>query len=166
MWYLAQVFRDENGDIIERRLMGKSEKFELTSKQEHVILHDQIDHDIELSKVEEQNGELVIVEDADKIAAQNAEVEIALRIKRIAFGQRLIAIMSIRNDAKNLTPAEIVQLVTNFSDINTAWLNGSILTSRSLVNALTPDEDILTSADKTAILAEIDANLVSLGYEV
>lgn len=74
--------------------------------------------------------------------------------------------MSIRNDAKNLSGAQIVQLVQDFASINTAWLNGSIATSRALIAALTPDETILTTADKTAILAEIDANLASLGYEV
>jgi len=73
--------------------------------------------------------------------------------------------MSIRNDAKNLNGAQIVQLVQDFGSINQAWLNGSIATSRVLVDAITPDGTILTNADKTAILAEIDANLASLGYE-
>jgi len=110
-------------------------------------------------------GQLFIEPDPDKIAADEQEQEIELRVKRIQFGQRLIAIMSIRNDAKDLNPSQIVELVATFQTINTAWLNGSIATSRAIIDALTPDEELITSADKTAILAEIDAKWLELGYE-
>lgn len=165
MFYVIQIVRDENGDIVDRLIASKAKKSALLRGVESVVIEDSVDHNILTSKVSvDGNGELFIEEDSDKVAAKASEDEIAMRIKRIDFGRRLIAIMSIRNDAKSLTQGQIVQLVKDFADINTAWLNGSISTSRALVDALTPDETILTTADKTAILAEIDANLTELGY--
>lgn len=166
MFYQIEIVRDEEKNIIDRRAIMKTQQPTRLRGKEVEVLED-IDRDLDITKVSvDENGVLFLEDDADKIAARDQEIEIALRIKRIEFGKRLIAIMSIRNDAKNLTTPQIIQLVTDFSDINTAWANGSIATSRALVDAITPDGTILTTADKTAILAEIDANLTALGYEV
>jgi len=164
MFYCVEIVRDENKDIIDRKIILASITPHFIRGAECVLVSD-IERDIEITKVSvDGNGELFLEDDQDKIDARVTEEAIAMRVKRIAFGQRLIAIMSIRNDAKSLTQGQIVQLVTDFADINTAWLNGSIQTSRALIDAITPDETILTTADKNAMLAEIDNNLTSLGY--
>jgi len=165
MFYLAQVFRNEENEITERRLLGKSSKNEMTSKQEHVIIFDSADHDLDRSKVSvDQDGNLFIEIDEDKVAALNQEIEITLRVKRMDFGRRLIAIMSIRNDAKEFTQEEIVQFMADYSDINTALLNGSIVTAKAMIQAITPDGTITTQGDKDALLNEITANEAALGY--
>lgn len=162
-FYTIQIFRDENGDVTNRKCISRSLSPLLRRGLECVAVPHDEEIDPAYVSVEEVEGQLVVSENT---TLKNAEADIALRMRRIQFGQRLVAIMSIRNDAKNLTGAQIVQLVQDFASINTAWLNGSIATSRALVDAITPDGTILTEDDKTAILAEIDANLASLGYEV
>lgn len=164
-YYVVEIVRDENGDITDRILRFATNKNRGGWGFESEIIADATDWNLATTRVAvDGNGDAFLEEDADAIALQASEDEIALRVKRIQFGQRLVAIMSIRNDAKSLTTEQIVQLVNDFADINKAWLNGSIATSRALVDALVPDETILTTADKTAILAEIDANLTALGY--
>lgn len=165
MYFIVEIVRDENGDVIERNILHACSSPMLKRGVECVAILDETDRDVSITKVSvDESGELFLEDDTDKIALQTSEDEIALRVTRIKFGQRLVAIMSIRNDAKSLTTQQIVQLVSDFADINQCWLNGSIQTSRALIDALTPDETILTTADKTAILAEIDANLTALGY--
>ena len=165
MWYyFFEIIRNEQGEVTNRIVRYSSNKKHLSPEYEHGVIESEEEVDLFKKVSVDENGVAFLEEDADAIALQASEDAIALRIKRIAFGQRLVAIMSIRNDAKSLTGAQIVQLVNDFADINTAWLNGSISTSRALIDALTPDETILTTADKTAILAEIDANLTALGY--
>lgn len=163
-FYQIQITRDFDGTITERKIIGcSSQPVARRGFEVQFVYADE--RDIETAMVDlDENDQMIIVDDPDKIAAKESEAEIAMRIERIKFGQRLVAIMSIRNDAKNLTTQQIVQLVTDFADINQCWLNGSIATSRALVAALTPDGTILTTADKNAILAEIDANLNTLGY--
>lgn len=173
MWYYVQKIRDENGAVVDHKVLGVSHK-PFAVKPDHENVFDSIERDPTLTRVAldendepilDEMGFLTLEDDSDAIAAKELESEIELRVKRIAFGQRLIAIMSIRNDAKSLTAQQIVDLVAQFADINTAWLNGSIATSRALVDAITPDGTLITTDDKTAILAEIDANLAALGYE-
>lgn len=86
------------------------------------------------------------------------------RIKRQDFGRKVIAIMSIRNDAKNLNSSQIVQFAQDYADINMALLNGSIATAKALIQAITPDGVITTQADKDVLVAEINANEAQLGY--
>lgn len=160
-YYAFKITRNEAGEITSYKCMIRSLQDIGLPVGESVVVPSDLFIEPEYALVEEVDGQLVVVEDTTR---KTSEEDIALRIRRIQFGQRLVAIMSIRNDAKNLTGAQIVQLVADFSSINTAWLNGSIATSRALVDAITPDETLITTADKTAILAEIDANLASLGY--
>jgi len=163
MYYCVQVFRNEQNEITGGKCLSRSYSPIGVRGIETISLEMEAEVAPDFVSVDLVDGQLVISENTNLI---QQEADIKLRIKRIQFGQRLVAIMSIRNDSKNLSGAQIVQLVQDFASINTAWLNGSIATSRALIAALTPDETILTTADKTAILAEIDANLASLGYEV
>lgn len=160
--YCVQVFRNESGEITGGKCLSRSRTPIGRRGLETISIEMEEEVAPDFVKVELVEGQLVISEDTEKIAQ---EADIKIRIKRIEFGQRLVAIMSIRNDAKSLTTQQIVDLVAAFSSINTAWLNGSIATSRALVDAITPDGTLITTDDKTAILAEIDANLAALGYE-
>jgi len=171
VWYLIQKIRDENGDVISHKVLGKSQTPFATKTDHENVWHTDENHEL-LRVVVDGNGDAVLddmnnlqlEDDTNAVSIAAQEEEIAIRVKRIEFGHRLVAIMSIRNDAKSLSQSEIVQLVNDFADINKAWLNGSIQTSRALIDALTPDETILTTADKVAILAEIDSKLTALGY--
>ncbi len=166
MFVFVQIIRDGEGAVTERKILHGSSLPVKPDGIECEIVEAASGTDISRLKASvDGNGVLFLEDDDDKIAATAAEADIAIRMKRIQFGQRLVAIMSIRNDAKDLTGEQVVQLIQDFAAINTAWLNGMIETSRAMVNAITPDETILTTADKTAILAEIDANLAALGYE-
>lgn len=161
-YYTIEILRDENGDIVDRKCLMRTNSPTMIRGKECVVVESQTEIEPDFVSVSvDGNGVLSV---AENTSLKTAEADIALRMKRIQFGHRLVAIMSIRNDAKSLTGAQIVQLVADFSSINTAWLNGSIATSRALVDAITPDETLITTADKTAILAEIDANLAGLGY--
>lgn len=160
-FYTIQIFRDENGDVTGYKCLARTLSPSLRRGLECVAVGSETLIDPDFVSVTDNAGVLEVSEDATK---KQQEADIKTRMNRIQFGHRLVAIMSIRNDAKNLTGAQIVQLVADFASINTAWLNGSIATSRALVDAITPDETLITTADKTAILAEIDANLASLGY--
>lgn len=101
---------------------------------------------------------------ASVIAENNLVNDINNRMNRQDFGRRLIAIMSIRNDAKALNQSQIVQFASDYADINMALLNGSIATAKALIQAITPDGTITTQADKDALIAEINANETRLGY--
>lgn len=161
-FYIVQIFRNEQKEITGYKCLSRSLQPVKFQNVECVFVASELKIEPDYVSISEVDGKLVVSENT---SLKTAESDIALRMKRIQFGQRLVAIMSIRNDAKNLNGAQIVQLVQDFGSINQAWLNGSIATSRALVAAITPDGTILTNADKTAILAEIDANLASLGYE-
>lgn len=161
-FYIVQIFRNEQKEITGYKCLSRSLQPMKPQNVECVFVASDLLIEPDYVSIAEVDGKLVVSEDTAK---KNSEVDIELRIRRIQFGQRLVAIMSIRNDAKNLSGAQIVQLVQDFASINQAWLNGSIATSRALVAAITPDGTLLTTADKTAILAEIDANLAALGYE-
>lgn len=165
MFYLAQVFRNESNEIVERRLMGKSPRFDLVSKYEHIIIIGQTDFEIDICKVSLNESQEPFIEvDESKVALKASEENLKIRKLRREFGGRLIDIMSQRNEEKDLSTEEIVELANTFADINKCWLNGSISTSRVLVNAITPDGIVLTADDKSAILNEIDNNLNQLGY--
>lgn len=94
----------------------------------------------------------------------NAENDISTRMNRQDFGRRIIAIMSIRNDAKALNQSQIIQFASDYANINTALLNGSIATAKGLIQAITPDGTITTQGDKDALINEINANEARLGY--
>jgi hypothetical protein len=168
MFYTFEVLRNESKEIIGRRCLGKSVQPQHFRGKECEVVQSTLDLDTDMVRytTEEKDwGDEPAVElDPDKEVIAASEADIAMRIRRIQFGQRLIAIMGIRNDAKELSVEQILQLVADFADINNAWLNGMIASSRGLIDAITPDGTLLTTADKTAILAEIDSNWSALGY--
>ena len=111
------------------------------------------------------DGELV--EDANLKASVEAsdaalaasESAIALKLKNMEFGKRVLAIVSVRNDAKSLQPADVLSLSNTYAPIQALLLNGSIATAKAQVEAIVPDGVLVTQADLDAILAEMNAYL-------
>lgn len=167
MYYVFEVIRNEDQEVIDHVIIGANSQGSGPRGKELIFIRDSRDLDLQKIRVAfTENGSPMIEEDPDKVAAIEAEGEIALRIRRIEFGKRLIAIMSIRNDTKGFSVEEIVEFRNTFADIDSALLNGSIGTAKALINAIEPDGTITTEGDKAAMLDEITANEPLLGYEV
>ena len=172
-YFICEVIRDpDTGDQIapiKGAITGWEVRFESKSRNavvdyEYVPL-DSTGFDIRTASVQDDgNGEPELYEDATKVTAQTDADDLVQRSKRREFGGKIIDIMSQRNDAKSLDQAQLETLIATYATINTMLLNGSISTARALINAVTPDGTITTADDKTALLAEIDANLTALGY--
>lgn len=96
--------------------------------------------------------------DGDEVQ-EIAEMAIAQKLRNMEFGKRILAIVAIRNDSKNLQPADVVSLSNTYAPIQALLLNGSIATAKAQIEAITPDGTLVTQADLDAILAEINAYL-------
>lgn len=96
---------------------------------------------------------------AARAAEQADEAAIQARTKRIGFGVRMIALIGVRNDAKNLTNEQSKTFLTSYGPIMQLLQAGAIDTAKAEIEALTPDGTLTTQADKDAILAEINAFL-------
>lgn len=115
----------------------------------------------------EQREQTVLVENADLKAsvlaadAQKAQLEsdIANMQKHIAFGNRMIAYIGVRNKSKGLTKGQVKQMVQDYSVINDLLASGSLLTVKDEIEALVPDGTIVTQSDKDALLAELNSYL-------
>lgn len=166
VWYYIEIVRDENLIITDRILRGYSNKRRAPGGIGEVDFVFADKKDIALQRAALDNdGNLIVEDNPDAVSAGiPTEDSITTRIKRMEFGKRIIAIMSIRNDAKSLDTAQITQFAADYADINVALQNGSIATAKALINAITPDGTITTEADKTALIDEITANETDLGY--
>ena len=111
----------------------------------------------------EAEANLKLVEDSWTVwknaAAIKKEKEdgIALATKAMDWGKRVVALIGIRTDAKNLNASQINQLNETFAPIVQLLFTGSLQTAYGAVDAITPDGTLVTQADKDAILAEIAA---------
>ena len=165
VWYYVEIVRNDSLEITDRILRGYSNKRRANGIGEVQFVYAE-EKDIALQRAAlDGDGNLIVEDDpAAATAGVATESEIQLRISRIDFGKRLIAIMSIRNDTKGWTSSDVAQFASDYADINTALLNGSIGTAKALINAITPDGTITTQGDKDALLGEITANEAALGY--
>lgn len=167
MKYCIEIVRDGSGAITARNILYASPGTVPLPRGKECVLIDGPNDESKLGfqKVSvDQDGNLFVEDDPDKIAKQQLENAIALRIKRQDFGRRLIAIITIRNDVKNLTSQQEEQIATSFASINSALLNGRIDNAKADIQAIVPDGTLVTQADIDAILAEIVANEPALGY--
>lgn len=98
----------------------------------------------------------VLAADAEK---KTLETQISTMSKHIAFGNRMIALIGARNVSKNLTTAQVKQVVESYSTIQSLLSSGSLLTAKAEIEAITPDGTLITQADKDAILGELNAYL-------
>ena len=106
---------------------------------------------------------LKLVEDAWTIwknaAAIKKEKEdgIALATKAMDWGKRVVALIGIRTDSKNLNAIQINQINETFAPIVQLLFTGSLQTAYGAIDAVTPDGVLMTQADKDAMLSEIAA---------
>lgn len=110
------------------------------------------------------SGRKIIVENATKKAAYESskatndatEAGIQTAIKRINHGKRIIALLLVRNSPKGLNKGQIKQMNATYAEIKGLLETGSLETAKDEINAITPDGTIVTEADKTALVAEIN----------
>lgn len=110
------------------------------------------------------SGRKIVVENAAKktayetgIAQEKAlEDGIAQALKRINHGKRIIALLVVRNASKSLNKGQIKQMNATYAEIKGLLETGSLETAKDEIVAITPDGTIVTDADKTALVAEID----------
>jgi len=87
-------------------------------------------------------------------AADEAAIQAALKASKC--GARVKARMLVQNASKSLSNGQKKQLVQTYSDIIQLLDAGSLSTARSEILAVTPDGSLVTSGDKTALVAELD----------
>lgn len=91
-----------------------------------------------------------------KLANELQEQRLQEKLKLIDAGKRVIALLNLRNESKNLTTAQVAQLITTFASIKSVLETGSLLTAKGLISQVIPDGIIITDADKSALIAELD----------
>ena len=110
------------------------------------------------------SGNKIIVENATKKAAYDSakaasdamEAAIEQAFKAINHGKRVIALLVVRNASKGLTTAQIEQMNSTYAEIKNLLETGSLVTAKEKINLITPDGTIVTEADKTALVSEIN----------
>lgn len=94
--------------------------------------------------------------DADKLAKETLENGIAQAMSMRKCGERVMALMLVRNSSKGLSTGQIRQLVKNQEDIERLLSAGSLATAKEDIQASVADGVLITEDDKTALSAEID----------
>jgi hypothetical protein len=92
------------------------------------------------------------LKDAEGIQEQKLQE----KIKLIDAGKRVVALLNLRNEPKNLTGEQIGQMVTTFASIKGLLETGSLKTAKFLIGQVVADGTIITEGDKTALIAELD----------
>lgn len=112
-------------------------------------------------------GRFILQENADQKAAYLA-VQAAIDAQESALkevqrrrnaGQRVISLVILRNSVKNLTDEQVVQLHSTYATIKAFLEDGSLDRAKAAVEATIPDGIVMTSADKDAIIEEINNHL-------
>lgn len=106
-------------------------------------------------EIDQARKDLALAEDADRALLD-------LRMKKISFGQLLIGKIANRNDVKGLTLGQYQTLSAQLTPIQNLLSSGSLDTAKMAVQAITADGTIITEADKTFAINEIDTFLNSL----
>lgn len=91
-----------------------------------------------------------------KASAAQLEAGVNIALKLNQCGQRVIALMLVRNQPKGLTKPQVKQLVTTYKDIMSLLQSGSLATAKDEINAVSSDGVLVTAADKIALTQEID----------
>lgn len=102
----------------------------------------------------------LLTEHLTQKALKDAEViqeqKLQEKIKLIDAGKRVVALLNLRNEPKNLTGEQIGQMVTTFASIKGLLETGSLKTAKYLIGQVVADGVIVTESDKTALIAELD----------
>lgn len=77
-------------------------------------------------------------------------------LKRINCGERVVALMVLRNSSKTLTTAQIGQVNQTYGMIRTLLGTGSLVTAREQMAQVAVDGVMVTNEDKSELLSETD----------
>lgn len=88
--------------------------------------------------------------------AKQKENGIQFALKRIECGKRVIGLLVLRNSAKTLTTANVAQINQTYAPIKGLIDTGSLSTAKEQMELIIPDGMLITSEDKTDLLAEIN----------
>lgn len=97
--------------------------------------------------------------EAEDIALAASENLIKDKLKNMDFGKRVLALVSIRNDAKTLSTVNVASISATYAPIQALLLSGSIATAKNQILSIVPDGTLVTQADLDAIVAEINSYL-------
>jgi hypothetical protein len=101
-----------------------------------------------------------LAQKALKDAEELQEQKLQEKIKLIDAGKRVVALLNLRNEPKNLTGEQIGQMVTTFASIKGLLETGSLKTAKYLISQVVADGVIVTDGDKTALIAELNKWIV------
>jgi len=93
---------------------------------------------------------------AGKATEAQLEAGISLATNLRKCGERVMALMLVRNQPKGLTTTQVKQLVSAYASIKGLLESGSLASAKEEIQAVTADGVLVTNADKTALSAEID----------
>lgn len=90
--------------------------------------------------------------------AAQAQMQAALaQARRLReCGNNVIDLLLVRNASKGLTTAQVKQIVATYAPIQGLLQTGSLNSAKEEIQAVTADGTLVTNADKTALIAEID----------
>lgn len=95
-------------------------------------------------------------EQVTKAALQAKEDAISVAQKLMKCGNKVMALMLVRNQPKALTTAQVDTLVQTYAPIKALLETGSLLTAKEKIAQVVTDGVIITEADKAALISEID----------
>ena len=107
-------------------------------------------------KTTKENSTKKAAYDSTKASSDAMEAGIAQALKRIDHGKRIIALLLVRNAPKTLNKGQIKQMNATYAEIKGLLDTGSLETAKDEITAITPDGTIVTEADKTALISEIN----------
>lgn len=119
-----------------------------------------------VSGYEKKTVKEIVVNQGKKVQIETAESErkeiekqLLQQGKNVAFGTKLIGIISMRNKSKSITRAQRRKLFKDFRGVVDFLYAGAIDDAKAEIEEITPDGTVVTQADKDAILAEINSYL-------
>jgi hypothetical protein len=109
-------------------------------------------------------GQKVLVKNDAKLASYNAqkaakaqlEGALAMAKKLRECGERVMGLMLVRNQPKQLSTAQVKQLVSAYKDIKALLESGSLVSAKEEILAAQADGVLVTEADKAALASEVD----------
>lgn len=118
-----------------------------------------------LSYAKKASGRKIVVEDeAKKTSYQTQEATkkadqaaMAIASQALECGKKVISRMLLQNKPKNLSKAQVRNLVKTYKDIKNLLDTGSLESAREDILAVAINEPIVTQADKDALVAELDS---------
>jgi len=167
MYFLVEIIRDDAGLIVERNIVQKTNKKALKRGGEFVsVKQSELIPDIPLrfAIIEMVDNEITIIEDPDRETKEAPIKEWQLRVLRMDYGKKVMALVVVLNDAKVMDKDTLKILRKEYAEVSEALFNGYIEEAEELIADLKTNGDV-SQDDKNILLAEISMNKEGLGYE-